>query len=131
MSMNDPISDMLTRIRNGQRAQKKSVTMPSSKLKLAIAQVLQDEGYIGGFSKTELDGHPAVTIELKYFNGQPVIEEIQRVSKPGLRIYKSKDELPQVLGGLGIAIVSTSGGVMTDRAARKAGCGGEVLCIVA
>lgn len=131
MSMNDPIADMLTRIRNGQRAQKKSVTMPSSKLKLSIAKVLQDEGYIAGFSSAEVDGHPALNVELKYFQGKPVIEEIQRVSKPGLRVYKSKDELPQVLGGLGIAIVSTSGGVMTDRAARKEGKGGEVLCIVA
>lgn len=131
MSMNDPISDMLTRIRNGQRAQKKSVTMPASKLKLSIAKVLQDEGYIAGFSSAEFDGHPSLNIDLKYFNGKPVIEEIQRVSKPGLRVYKSKDELPQVLGGLGIAIVSTSSGVMTDRAARKEGMGGEVLCIVA
>ncbi len=131
MSMSDPIADMLTRIRNGQSANKKSVTMPSSKLKLSIAKVLQEEGYIRGFSKGEVDGHPALIVELKYFNGKPVIEEIQRVSKPGLRIYKSKDELPKVLGGLGIAIVSTSSGVMTDRAARKAGMGGEVLCVVA
>lgn len=131
MSMNDPIADMLTRIRNGQRAQKKSVSMPASKLKLAIAKVLQDEGYIKGFSSGEVDGHPSLNVDLKYFDGKPVIEEIQRVSKPGLRIYKSKDELPQVLGGLGIAIVSTSSGVMTDRAARQQGKGGEVLCIVA
>jgi small subunit ribosomal protein S8 len=129
--MSDPIADMLTRIRNGQSANKKSVTMPASKLKLSIAKVLQDEGYIGGFSSGETDGHPSLTVELKYFAGKPVIDEIQRVSKPGLRVYKSKDELPQVLGGLGIAIVSTSSGVMTDRAARSAGMGGEILCVVA
>lgn len=131
MSMSDPIADMLTRIRNGQSANKKSVTMPASKLKLSIAKVLQSEGYVSSFSTGEEDGHPSLSVELKYFSGKPVIDEIQRVSKPGLRVYKSKDELPQVLGGLGIAIVSTSSGVMTDRAARKAGMGGEILCVVA
>ena len=130
MSMIDPIADMLTRIRNGQSASKKSVKMPSSKLKLAIAKVLKDEGYINDF-KTEVNGsHAEMTIELKYYNGVPVIESVKRVSRPGLRIYKSKDELPKVLGGLGIAIVSTSNGVMTDRAARAIGHGGEVICTV-
>lgn len=130
MSMTDPIADMLTRIRNGQSAGKKSVKMPSSKLKLAIAKVLKDEGYINDF-KTEVNGsHAEMTIELKYYNGVPVIESVKRVSRPGLRIYKSKDELPKVLGGLGIAIVSTSNGVMTDRAARAIGHGGEVICTV-
>ncbi|MBD9355030.1 30S ribosomal protein S8 [Methylomonas albis] len=130
MSMTDPIADMLTRIRNGQSAGKKSVKIPSSKLKLAIARVLKDEGYIADF-KTEVTGcHTEMTVELKYYNGVPVIESVKRVSRPGLRIYKSKDELPKVLGGLGIAIVSTSNGVMTDRAARAIGHGGEVICTV-
>ncbi|WNB75240.1 30S ribosomal protein S8 [Methylomonas koyamae] len=130
MSMTDPIADMLTRIRNGQSAGKKNVKMPSSKLKLAIAKVLKEEGYISDY-KTEITGsHTEVTIELKYYNGVPVIESVKRVSRPGLRIYKSKDELPKVLGGLGIAIVSTSNGVMTDRAARAIGHGGEVICTV-
>ncbi|MDX8126127.1 30S ribosomal protein S8 [Methylomonas sp. BW4-1] len=130
MSMTDPIADMLTRIRNGQSAGKKSVKIPSSKLKLAIAKVLKDEGYITDF-KTEITGcHTEMTVELKYYNGLPVIESVKRVSRPGLRIYKSKDELPKVLGGLGIAIVSTSNGVMTDRAARAIGHGGEVICTV-
>lgn len=130
MSMTDPIADMLTRIRNGQSAGKKSVKMPSSKLKLAIAKVLKEEGYITDF-KTEQNGHHTeMTVDLKYFNGVPVIESVKRVSRPGLRIYKSKDELPKVLGGLGIAIVSTSNGVMTDRAARAIGHGGEVICTV-
>ncbi len=130
MSMTDPIADMLTRIRNGQSAGQKSVKMPSSKLKLAIAKVLKDEGYINDF-KTEVNGsHAEMTIELKYYNGVPVIESVKRVSRPGLRIYKYKDELPKVLGGLGIAIVSTSNGVMTDRAARAIGHGGEVICTV-
>ncbi|OAI12005.1 30S ribosomal protein S8 [Methylomonas koyamae] len=130
MSMTDPIADMLTRIRNGQSAGKKNVKMPSSKLKLAIAKVLKDEGYISDY-KTEITGsHTEMTIELKYYNGVPVIESVKRVSRPGLRIYKSKDELPKVLGGLGIAIVSTSNGVMTDRAARAIGHGGEVICTV-
>ncbi|HID50112.1 MAG TPA: 30S ribosomal protein S8 [Chromatiales bacterium] len=130
MSMTDPIADMLTRIRNGLAAGKTDVSMPLSKQKLAIAQVLQDEGYITGFSKGEQDGKPSLTIVLKYHEGKPVIEKIKRVSRPGLRIYKGKDELPRVMGGLGVAIVSTSNGLMTDRAARKAGHGGEVLCTV-
>jgi len=130
MSMSDPIADMLTRIRNGQTAGKKNVRLPSSKLKVAIANVLKEEGYITGY-KTETKGsHTEMTVELKYFNGVPVIEKVKRVSRPGLRIYKSKDELPKVLGGLGIAIVSTSSGVMTDRAARAIGHGGEVICTV-
>ena len=131
MSMNDPISDFLTRIRNGQRAGKVKVTMPSSTIKTAIAQVLKDEGYIAGFSTAEEAGNKRVlTVELKYYEGQPVIERIQRVSRPGLRIFRGADELPRVQGGLGIAIVSTSKGVMSDRAARAAGHGGEVLCVV-
>jgi small subunit ribosomal protein S8 len=130
MSMTDPIADMLTRIRNGQAAGKKVVKLPSSKLKVAIVKVLKDEGYITDY-KTETKGsHSEMAIELKYYNGTPVIEKVKRVSRPGLRIYKSKDELPKVLGGLGIAIVSTSSGVMTDRAARAIGHGGEVICTV-
>ena len=130
MSMTDPIADMLTRIRNGQSAGKKSVKMPSSKLKLAIAKVLKEEGYIVDFNTETNGSHVEMTIDLKYFNGVPVIENEKRVSRPGLRINKSKDELPKVLGGLGIAIVSTSNGVMTDRAARAIGHGGEVICTV-
>ena len=130
MSMQDPIADMLTRIRNGQSAGKKIVSMPSSKVKVSIANVLKDEGYITEINKAENDGRPELSIELKYQQGRPVIDMIKRVSKPSLRIYKKSNELPRVLDGLGIAIVSTSGGVMTDRAARKAGHGGEVLCIV-
>lgn len=130
MSMTDPIADMLTRIRNGQSAGKRSVSMPSSKLKVAIAKVLKEEGYITEYATTTKGSHTEMTIELKYFNGAPVIEKVKRISKPGLRIYKSKDELPKVLGGLGIAIVSTSSGVMTDRAARAIGHGGEVICTV-
>jgi len=130
MSMSDPIADMLTRIRNGQSAAKKSIKLPSSKLKVAIAKVLKEEGYITSY-KTETTGsHTEMTIELKYYQGVPVIEKVKRVSRPGLRIYKSKDELPKVLAGLGIAIVSTSNGVMTDRAARAIGHGGEVICTV-
>ncbi|MFD0966623.1 30S ribosomal protein S8 [Seminibacterium arietis] len=130
MSMQDPIADMLTRIRNGQAANKVAVTMPSSKLKVAIANVLADEGYID--SVKILEGvKPELEITLKYFQGKPVVESIQRVSRPGLRIYKRKDELPKVMGGLGIAVISTSKGVMTDRAARQAGLGGEVICYVA
>jgi small subunit ribosomal protein S8 len=130
MSMSDPIADMLTRIRNGQSAGKKSVKLPSSKLKVAIVKVLKNEGYVTDF-KTETNGsHTEMTIELKYYQGVPVIEKVKRVSRPGLRIYKSKDELPKVLAGLGIAIVSTSNGVMTDRAARAIGHGGEVICTV-
>jgi small subunit ribosomal protein S8 len=128
--MTDPIADMLTRIRNALAAGKPDVVMPLSKQKLAIAKLLQDEGYITDFASGEQDGKPALTISLKYYEGKPVIEKIKRVSRPGLRIYKGKDELPKVMGGLGVAIVSTSTGLMTDRAARKAGFGGEVLCYV-
>ena len=130
MSMQDPIADMLTRIRNGQSAGKKVVSMPSSKVKLSIANVLKDEGYISDINKVDVDGKSELSIELKYHQGRPVIDMIKRVSKPSLRIYKRSNELPRVLDGLGIAIVSTSRGVMTDRAARKTGHGGEVLCIV-
>ena len=128
--MTDPISDMLTRIRNGLSAGKTNVAMPFSKLKLSIAEVLKGEGYVGDFAQTEVDGKPALSVELKYFKGKPVIDKVSRVSRPGLRIYKANDELPKVLGGLGVAIISTSKGVMTDRAARKAGHGGEVICYV-
>lgn len=131
MSMSDPIADMLTRIRNGQAAGKSTVRMPASKQKAAVAQVLKDEGYILDFGAAEIDGKPALEITLKYFQGEPVIDYIKRVSRPGLRIYKSRDELPKVRGGLGIAIVSTSQGVMTDREARKQGHGGEVVAFVA
>jgi len=128
--MTDPIADMLTRIRNGQRAGKVSVSMPSSKLKSSIAQVLKDEGYIAEFSIEDADGKPVMNVDLKYYDGQPVIETLKRISRPGLRIYKANDELPKVQNGLGVAIVSTSRGVMSDRAARAAGEGGEVLCYV-
>ncbi len=132
MSMTDPVADMLTRIRNGQTAKKKSVTMPASKLKLSIASVLKDEGYIAEYTTIAGENNKSnISLDLKYFEGRPVIEQIDRVSKPGLRVYKSKDELPEVLGGLGIAIISTSSGVMTDREARRLGKGGEILCIVA
>ncbi len=130
MSMQDPLSDMLTRIRNAQMAGKKTVEMPGSKLKAAVAKVLQEEGYIAGFNAISDASKPRLSIELKYFQGKPVIAEIDRVSRPGLRNYAAKDELPSVRGGLGVAIVSTSKGVMTDRAARAAGVGGEVLCTV-
>ena len=130
MSMNDPISDMLTRIRNGQKARKVAVSMPASKAKEAIAKVLQDEGYITGFATDGEGVLKELTVELKYFEGVPVIENIQRSSKPGLRIYRGKDELPKVLGGLGVAIVSTSAGVMSDAQAREKGIGGEVICVV-
>lgn len=129
MSMQDPIADMLTRIRNAQQVGKTSVTMPSSKLKKSIANVLREEGYVGEFSVNEAL-KAELTVELKYFEGKPVIAELDRVSRPGLRSYVGKDELPSVRGGLGIAIVSTSKGVMTDRAARAAGVGGEILCTV-
>jgi small subunit ribosomal protein S8 len=128
--MNDPIADMLTRIRNGQGARKVSVSMPASKAKEAVAKVLQDEGYITGFSTDGEGIAKELTVELKYFEGVAVIETIQRTSKPGLRIYRGKDELPKVLGGLGVAIVSTSAGVMSDRQAREKGIGGEVICVV-
>ncbi len=128
--MTDPISDMLTRVRNGQSANKVEVTMPSSRVKCAIAKVLQDEGYIKGFSVADEDTKPVLSIELKYFEGKPVIAMISRASRPGLRLYKGKDELPSVQDGLGVAIISTSKGVMSERQARAAGEGGEVLCVV-
>ena len=131
MSMTDPIADMLTRIRNGQRAEKQSVAMPASKVKAAIAQVLKDEGYVEDFAVRELEGMRTLEISLKYYAGKPVIEKIERVSSPGLRIYRPKDDIPKVMNGLGVAIVSTSRGVMTDRKARGLGVGGEVLCFVA
>lgn len=132
MSMSDPISDMLTRIRNAQMAEKTKVAMPSSKLKVAIAEVLKDEGYVDGFSVVKGDGGKAtLEIGLKYYSGRPVIEKIQRISRPGLRIYKGSEDIPKVMNGLGIAIVSTSKGLMTDRKARANGIGGEVLCVVA
>ena len=130
MSMNDPIADLLTRIRNGQNARKVSVSLPASKLKVAIARVLEAEGYVAGVSVDEDDKKPTMTIELKYHRDQPVIERIERVSRPGLRVYAAVAELPKVQGGLGVAIVSTSRGVMTDRQARAEGYGGEVLCYV-
>ena len=130
MSMTDPISDMLTRIRNGQKARKVAVSMPASKQKEAIAKVLADEGYITGYEVAGEGADKALTVELKYFEGTPVIESIQRASRPGLRVYRGKEALPRVLGGLGVAIVSTSAGVMSDREARQKGIGGEVLCIV-
>ncbi|MCP1064942.1 30S ribosomal protein S8 [Serratia symbiotica] len=130
MSMQDPIADMLTRIRNGQTANKVVVTMPSSKLKVAIANVLKEEGFIKDF-KIEGGTKPVLELVLRYFQGNAVVESIQRISRPGLRIYKKKDALPKVMAGLGIAVVSTSKGVMTDRAARQAGLGGEIICYVA
>ncbi|HEU4618150.1 MAG TPA: 30S ribosomal protein S8 [Gammaproteobacteria bacterium] len=130
MSMTDPISDMLTRIRNAQTARKPSVSMPASKQKLAVARVLEAEGYVGAVSSQEDGGKRTMTVELKYYQDQPVIERIVRVSRPGLRVYKRASDIPQVQGGLGIAIVSTSAGVMTDRQARAGGHGGEVLCVV-
>ena len=131
MSMSDPIADMLTRIRNAQQVEKTNVLMPSSKLKVAIAQVLKDEGYIDSFAIDQADSKPVLNIALKYYAGKAVIERLERVSKPGLRIYKGKDDLPSVMNGLGIAIVSTPRGVMADRHARKHGVGGEVICYVA
>lgn len=128
--MTDPIADLLTRIRNGLHASKVDVSMRTSKQKQAIAQVLKDEGFINGFSVEDDEGKLNLKIDLKYFEGQPVIGKIKRISRPGLRIYKGSDELPKVMGGLGIAIISTSHGLMSDRAARKAGHGGEVLCTV-
>lgn len=130
MSMQDPIADMFTRVRNGQMASKVSVVMPSSKVRVAIAGVLKEEGYVTDFAVSG-DVKPVLEVTLKYFEGKKVIESIERVSRPGLRIYKKKDELPKVMGGLGVAIVSTSKGVMTDRAARKAGMGGEIIGYVA
>ncbi len=130
MSLTDPIADMLTRIRNGLAANKVEVIMPLSKQKLAIAKVLKDEGYVSDFSERQMDGKASLVVVLKYYQGKPVIDTIKRVSRPGLRVYRGKDEMPKVMGGLGITIVSTSHGVMTDRAARVAGYGGEVICTV-
>ena len=130
MSMSDPIADMLTRIRNAQSVEKAVVAMPASKLKVAIAQVLQDEGYIDGFAVRNKDGKNELEIALKYYAGRPVIEHIERVSRPGLRIYKGRHDIPTVMNGLGVAIVTTPKGVMTDRKARQVGIGGEVLCYV-
>jgi small subunit ribosomal protein S8 len=130
MSMQDPIADMLTRIRNAQMAEKKSVSMPSSVLKIEIAKVLHNEGYVSSYSVTESGKKSSLTVELKYFNGKPVIETIDRVSRPGLRIYKSASDLPKVNAGLGVSIVSTNKGLMTDRAARALGVGGEIICNV-
>jgi small subunit ribosomal protein S8 len=128
--MTDPIADMLTRIRNGQSAGKVDVSMPSSKAKVAITKVMKDEGYITDYSVNEEGSKPVLTVTLKYFEGRPVIDDMKRVSRPGLRIYKGKGELPKVLNGLGVAIVSTSAGVMTDRQAREAGRGGEIICTI-
>ena len=130
MSMTDPIADFLTRIRNGQSARKKTIKSPSSKAKEAIASVLQDEGYILGYDVAAEGNKKTITVALKYFEGKPVIEKIERISTPSLRVYKGKDELPKVLGGLGVAIVSTAGGMVSDKKARAAGQGGEVVCIV-
>jgi small subunit ribosomal protein S8 len=130
MSMSDPIADMLTRIRNAQATEKVTVAIPASKVKFAIAKVLKDEGYIEDFAQRDVDGKSVLEIGLKYYAGKPVIEKIERVSRPGLRIYKGRDDIPRVMNGLGVAIVSTSRGVMTDRRARETGVGGEVLCIV-
>jgi len=129
MSMQDTLADMFTRIRNAQMAEKHTVSMPSSKMKLSVLEVLKSEGFIESFA-VESTAKPQITVELKYFEGRPVIEEIKRSSRPGLRQYKATNELPSVRGGLGVAIISTSQGVMTDRAARKAGIGGEVICTV-
>ena len=131
MSMSDPIADMFTRIRNAQRVEKESVVIPSSKLKVAIARVLQEEGYVEGYEVLENDGKPLPKVALKYYAGRPVIERLERVSRPGLRIYKARNDLPQVMNGLGVAIITTSQGVMTDRKARQTGIGGEVLGYVA
>ena len=131
MSMQDPISDMLSRIHNAQRANKVSVSIPSSKLKMAIAKVLKDEGYVEEFAVRNEDSKPVLDVQLKYYAGRPVIERIDRVSRPGLRVYKGSNDIPKVMNGLGVAIVSTSKGVMTDRKARAAGIGGELLCVVA
>jgi small subunit ribosomal protein S8 len=130
MSMSDPIADMLTRIRNAQATEKQSVVIPASKVKQAFAKVLTDEGYIEDFAVRDNDGKAVIEIGLKYYAGKPVIEKIERVSRPGLRIYKGRDDIPRVMNGLGVAIVSTSRGVMTDRRARESGVGGEVLCVV-
>jgi small subunit ribosomal protein S8 len=130
MSMSDPISDMLTRIRNAQAVQKTTVNIPASKVKTGIAKVLKDEGYISDFQDVEIDGKPGLEVTLRYMEGRGVIESLKRASRPGLRIYRGKDDLPKILNGLGIAVISTSEGIMTDVAARAAGQGGEILCIV-
>jgi small subunit ribosomal protein S8 len=130
MSMSDPIADMLTRIRNGQQARKVSVSMPAAKLKSSVAQVLQDEGYVGEFETSDVAGKPTLTVTLKYFDGKPVIDTIKRISRPGLRQYSGAGSIPEVLGGLGIAIVSTSHGVMTGKQAKAQGYGGEIVCSV-
>ncbi len=130
MSMSDPIADMLTRIRNGQQARKVSVSMPAAKLKSSVAQVLQNEGYISGFNTEVVDGKPTLTVTLKYFDGKPVIDKIKRISRPGLRQYSGANSIPEVLGGLGIAVVSTSHGVMTGKQASAQGFGGEIICTV-
>lgn len=130
MSMSDPIADMLTRIRNGQQARKVSVSMPAAKLKSSVAQVLQDQGYVSGFSTEVVDGKPTLTVTLKYFDGKPVIDKIKRISRPGLRQYSGANSIPEVLGGLGIAVVSTSHGVMTGKQASAQGFGGEIICTV-
>ncbi|WP_044411414.1 30S ribosomal protein S8 [Thiomicrospira microaerophila] len=131
MSMSDPIADMLTRIRNGQMAGHENVSMPSSKLKTALAKLLADEGYVSSYKVVNTDGKSMLSIDLKYYQGKPVIELLKRVSRPGLRVYKNKDELPKVIGGLGVAVVSTSKGILSDREARIQGVGGEILCYVA
>jgi len=130
MSMSDPIADMLTRIRNGQQARKVSVSMPAAKLKSSIAQVLQDEGYVSGFNTESVEGKPTLTVTRKYYDGKPVIDDIKRISRPGLRQYSSVTDIPVVMGGLGIAIVSTSHGVMTGKQATAQGFGGEIICTV-
>lgn len=131
MSMTDPVSDLLTRIRNAQSSNKATVSVPASKMKKSVLEVLKKEGYISDFAATETEGKPSITVTLKYFQGKPVIEQIKRVSKPSLRIYKGSDDLPTVNGGFGTAIISTSRGVMSDREARQLGVGGEVICVVA
>lgn len=130
MSMSDPIADMLTRIRNGQQARKVSVSMPAAKLKSSVAQVLQDEGYIGSFSTESVDGKATLTVNLRYFDGKPVIDKIKRISRPGLRQYSGAGSIPEVLGGLGISVISTSHGVMTGKQAKAQGFGGEIICTV-
>lgn len=130
MSMSDPVADMLTRIRNGQSASKRTVSFPASKLKKSILEVLVDEGYVASYEGSEVDGKKQLTVSLKYFQGQPVISKIKRVSRPGLRIFRGKNDLPRVLNGLGISVISTSQGVMSDQKARAAGFGGEVMCTV-
>jgi small subunit ribosomal protein S8 len=131
MSMSDPIADMLTRIRNGQMAGHASVNIPSSKMKIAVANVLKEEGYVSAYDVNEINGKPELNVSLKYFEGKPVIDMIKRISRPGLRVYKNKNELPTVIGGLGVAIISTSKGIISDRLAREHGVGGEIICYVA